>query len=436
MNRSVTFGPVLPSSPDFSAAASSPVRKTVPCDAPRVLSLCCLYPNALAPGQGLFIERRLQHLAELTEVRVVAPLAVIQYGAPSGKRIRMRERSCPAHRQDGRISVLQPRWFYPPLSGALTAFWLFLRLAPMLVRIRRRFPFEIIDTHFGHPEGIAGAMLSLALNVPFTMTLWGNEPKHSRSPLGRFWMRWALRRASGIFTVSDRLRQFAIGLGAGPEKVRVIPNGIDAAVFSARDRAVCRTKHGFAPNRPLIVSAGALVERKGHHRIIQALAAMAREPNPPQLAIAGGRGPEGEYEQQIRQLVSSLGLDSAVHFMGPLEPGALAEVMSAADVFCLASTNEGWPNVVHEALACGTPVVATDVGAVPELLDRGRYGVIVPVNDPLALLRALQEALRRKWDRDAIAAWGQARGWGQVAGEVLREMQAIVRETRTAGIAG
>ena len=130
-----------------------------------------------------------------------------------------------------------------------------------------------------------------ALNVPFTMTLRGNEPKHSRSPLGRFWMCWALRRASGSLPSPTGCGNSAIELGAEPEKLRVIPNGIDASVFFRPRPGGCRAKHGFAPDRPLIVSAGALVERKGHHRIIQALAAMARGRSP-QLAIAGGAAPK------------------------------------------------------------------------------------------------------------------------------------------------
>jgi glycosyltransferase involved in cell wall biosynthesis len=87
--------------------------------------------------------------------------------------------------------------------------------------------------------------------------------------------------------------------------------------------------------------------------------------------------------------------------------------------------------VVHEALACGTPVVATDVGAVPEMLAGGRYGLIVPVNDQSALEYALQEVLRRDWDRQAISAWGRARSWEQVASEVFAEMQVILKEEKT-----
>ena len=401
---------------------------------PRVLSLCCLYPNPVHPAQGLFVQRRLQHLAELAEVTVISPFAVLQYGKPNGKRLKFRRRECPPHRQDRNLSILYPRWFYPPLSGSWTAVWLFLQLVPVLAKIHKEFPFDIIDAHFGHPEGIAGALLSSVLHVPFTITLRGNEPKHSRSRLGRFGMSWALRRASRIFAVSERLRRFAIELGAAPERVAVIPNGIDAAVFFPHDREACRIRHGFSLGRPLIVSAGALVERKGHHRIIQALASMPSSNGMrPQLAIVGGQGPEGSYEERLRALVAERGLEDAVRFLGPVSPETLAEVLSAADVSCLASTNEGWPNVVHEALACGTPVVATDVGAIPEMLAGGLHGVIVPVGEPAALQRGLEEALRKRWDRQAIAAWGQARGWHQVAREVLEAMRTVIREVRRAG---
>jgi len=124
-------------------------------------------------------------------------------------------------------------------------------------------------------------------------------------------------------------------------------------------------------------------------------------------------------------------LQSSVYFTGNVAPDAMAEILSAGNVLCLASTNEGWPNVVHEALACGSPVVSTDVGAVREMLPSNRYGLIVPVNDQAALQRALEEALRKDWDRDAISAWGRARSWQQVVIEVRDEMQQLVAEYGT-----
>lgn len=397
---------------------------------PRVLSLCCVYPTPLQPQQGVFVQSRLQSLAERAEVRVIAPCALVQYGSPKGQKVRLGKARRPANRLNGALPVWHTPWFYPPFSGSLIPFWLAAQLIYPLRRMRSEFPFEVIDTHFGFPEGITGALLSSVFGVPFTMTLRGNEPKHSRSRLGRFWMAFALRRASRVFTVSERLRQFAIDLGAKPAKVRTVPNGIDVAVFSAYDRTACRLKHALPLDRFVIISAGALVERKGHHRIIDAVESLLASGTAVQLVIAGGPGPEGQYEKELRNLVSERGLTGSVRFLGAVPPATMAEVMAASDVLCLASTNEGWPNVVHEALACGTPVVATDVGAVPDLLMGGRYGVIVPVGDPLSLKQALAEALQRNWDRGAIAAWGGSRGWRQVAAEVFEEVQSIVAEQR------
>jgi glycosyltransferase involved in cell wall biosynthesis len=392
------------------------------------MSLSCLYPTPMEPGAGLFVQRRVQHLADLTELQVVAPVPIVQYGNAAGKRIRISPDGGTPVRWDGGVAVSHPRWFYPPLGGTANALWLFSQLLYPMVRLRKQFAFDVLDTHFGHPAGITGSLLSWTLGVPFTMTLRGNEPKHSRSLLGRYGMSWAVQRASRVFTVSERLRQFAIGLGADPRRVKTIPNGIDTAVFFPREKAACRVKHSFALDQALIVSAGALVERKGHHRIIRALRHLSDRGIRTHLAITGGPGPEGQYEKNIRQLVSDLGMEDSVHFLGAVTPEEMAEVMSAADLLCLASTNEGWPNVVHEALGCGTPVVATDVGAVPEILSDSRYGFVVPVDDGAALEKALEEALRTDWDRPAISAWGQARSWQQVAAEVFCEMVQVAAE--------
>jgi glycosyltransferase involved in cell wall biosynthesis len=359
---------------------------------------------------------------------MAAPFALVQYGNPKGARVRLKKSACPPNRVDGRMPVIYFRWFYPPLSGSLIPFWLALQLTWRLSRLRKHFPFEVIDTHFGFPDGIAGALISLAIGVPFTMTLRGNEPKHSRSRFGRFCMAFALRRAGRIFTVSDRLRQFAIDLGAEAARVRTVPNGIDASVFFPHAREACRRKHNLPLDRPLILSAGALVERKGHHRVVEALRSIRVDGSKVELMIAGGPGPEGQYENDLRTLVQQSGLADSVRFLGAVPAATMAELMSAADVFCLASTNEGWPNVVHEALACGTPVVATDVGAVPAMLQNGRNGILAPVNDPVALRIAIVDALRKDWDRAAIAAWGQSRGWSQVAAEVFAEIQSLIAE--------
>lgn len=394
----------------------------------KILSISCVYPNPAEPTLGLFVKRRLQHLAAFAEVKAIAPIPVFDYSNPAGKYFRRGDRAGPVAGTEGDVPVLHPRWFYPPFGGAINAFLLFLRLLWPVVRLRKEFPFQLIDTHFAHPEGIAGALLSVLLRSPLTITLRGSETAHARYRFRRYGMKWALQRANRVFTVSERLRQFAIALGVAPAKVKTIPNGIDGSIFFPRDRSECRRKHGIPFDGPVLLSAGYLVEGKGHHRVIMALKALGGEGLVAYLVIAGGPGRQGQYEGRIRKLVADLGLEAAVRIRGEVTPGAMAELMSAADVLCLASSREGWPNVVHEALGCGTPVVATNVGAVPELIPSDRYGIVVPPHDQASLEEALRKALQKKWDRPAICAWGQARSWEQVAQEVLQEVRQIILE--------
>jgi glycosyltransferase involved in cell wall biosynthesis len=366
-------------------------------------------------------------MTELADVKVVAPLAVFDYAA-MWTRAGMKKQRVPDRRWDEALEVFHPRWLYPPGAGALNTFFLTASLLPRIWRLFRRYRFQLIDAHFGHPTAAVAAVLSAAFRRPFFVTLRGDETRHASYRLRRHWMSWSLRRACRVITVSERLREFAIGLGAKPDRVYTIPNGIDCRMYFQRDRDAMRVRHGIAPGRLMVLSAGYLIERKGHHRAIEALRTLRLKEIDADLWIVGGAGREGRYEAALRSLVGDLGLAEHVHFTGGVPQEVLAEYMSAADVFCLASSREGWPNVVHEALGCGTPVVASDVGGVPDLIPSRNYGIVVPIGDQKALEAALEEALLRQWNRPAIAAWAQSRSWEQVAAEVIRQAQQGVEE--------
>ena len=401
-----------------SSSRRSPLRCHVNTEnTPRILTLSCAFPNPAQPGLGSFVRSRMQAVASVAEVKVVAPVAHLAYSRigktqPGGNDI-------PYWRSDGRLEVLHPRWFYPPWGMALNAFLLAGQVWLPLVRLQKRFPFQVIDSHFGFPDGIAASVLASVFGVPFVVTLRGNEPMHARSPLVRWLLRRALRNAAQVITVSERLRDFAVQLGVSPSNVRTIPNGIDTDVFHTRDRLESRRKWGISPHEKVILSAGALIERKGHHRIVKALSALKHTGVSARLLIAGAAGPEGQYEGRIHQAVTDAGLQNNVQFVGYITQGEMAELMSAADVLCLASSREGWPNVVHESLGCGTPVVATDIGGVPEMVPGDCYGFVVPAADQKALEIALRQALEKDWDRNAISAWGRSRSWATVAQEML-----------------
>ena len=182
------------------------------------------------------------------------------------------------------------------------------------------------------------------------VTLRGDEVRHATYALRRYWMGWALRRACRVITVSERLRQFAISLGVAPERTCTIPNGIDGCIFFPRDRVAMRNKHGIGPDKRMLLMVGHLIELKGHRRVFAALRKLRGRGISAELWVVGSAGRAGRYEGTLRNLVREMGLTDYVHFVGSLAPEMVAEYMSAADVLCLASSREGWPNVVHEGL--------------------------------------------------------------------------------------
>ena len=345
-----------------------------------ILTISTVFPNPAHTNFGLFVRARLEHMGRLASIRVLAPVPLVDYRL---RELHFRSR-IPRCRNDGTLTVYHPRWLYPPAGGFLNAIFLFLRLLWPVLRLDRQWRVDVIDAHFAHPDGVASAMLAAILRRPFTVTLRGNETAHGVFRLRRWGMARALRRAARVITVSEALRRYAISLGAAPERVKTIPNGVDASVFHPRGAAV--EKH-------IILSAGYLIELKGHHHLIRAVSALRSRGIPCELRIAGGPGGAAAYEAELRRLVAELQLESAVNFLGAVPPSRLAELMSGSGVFSLASAREGWPNVVHEAMACGAPVVATDIGGVPEMIPSEAYGFVVPAGDPAALESALEKAL-------------------------------------------
>ena len=396
----------------------------------RILSLSTVYPNPIDKGFGLFVRSRLRYLSMFADIRVIAPVPLLDYSSPRGKYLS--SIGIPVSESDAEypLDVWHPRWLYPPLGTPLNALALYLRLAGPVRRLRREFPFDVIDSHFGHPEGVTAGLLAMRLGVPYTITLRGNESRDMANPLIRPVLTQAIRGASRIIAVAGSLRKLAIETGADEQRVVTIPNGIDSSIFYPRDRMIARVRYAAPPDVPVILSAGALIERKGHHRTIRALQSLAGRGVRAILWIAGSAGREGSFEQEVRRCAAESGLGGHVRFLGQLSSNEMAEAMSAADLFCLASSREGWPNVVHEATGCGTPVVANDVGGVADMLPSEQYGYVVPRENQAALERAIERALSREWDRQAVAVWGGSRSWSKVAQEVFEQFAAVTKSGR------
>ena len=326
------------------------------------------------------------------------------------------------------LKIEHPTFFYvPAVLKFLNGVSLFLSILPRVIRLRRKFNFDLIDAHFAIPDGVAAILLGYWFRRPVVITLRGFEHQFVEYRLRRMMMRWALRRATRVIAVSRPLAALAQRLGVAPERIEVIENGVDVDKFKPMDAAEARRLVGIDADTRLLVCVGHLVPLKGFHRIIGALPELREEfPNLTLAIIGGAASTSGKYPQQLQQLVRDLGLSSHVIFPGSLPADRVAQWLNASDLFVLCSDREGCPNVVWEAMACGRPVVSPKVGAVEQMVPPEAGILFDTPSDARALLRSVSLALNTDWDFQRIRKHAEAHTWASVALRVMRQWQIAV----------
>ena len=362
----------------------------------KILFFSIFFPNCEQPVLAPWNLQQARALSKYCEVRVVAPLqwfpVELWHGAgPAG---------APHREEIEGLTVWHPRYFLTP--GILRPTYsaqMGSVMIPYLSRIRREYPFDVILATWACPDVVVGAVASRIWKVPLLAEVLGNDinvlPKN---PLIRPQIKWAMDRAHRVLAVSDSLRQGLLDLGIPDEKILVKHNGIDTERFYPRDRYECRRELGLEPGGKHIVFVGYLIERKAVNYLLDAVALMRKRGEGGFTVHLVGAGP---LEEALRSQTTELGLQEFVRFHGEKTHAEIPTWMGAADVFCLPSLREGCPNVVLEAMGCGRPAVSTEVDGIPEIT-APENSIIVPAADSTALAGALQEALHREWDPDAI----------------------------------
>ena len=389
----------------------------------RTLTFTTLFPNAAMPTFGIFVETRLRHLVASGQVRtqVMAPVPWFplpwrlfgSYGAYA---------RAPRAEQRHGLSVTHPRFVALPKIGRdLVPAALYRTCRPLLERmIAAGDDFDLIDAHYLYPDGVAAARLGAALGKPVVITARGTDvnvmPGFAKP---RRLILQAARQAAAIVTVSEALRRALIDLGVDGGKIVTLRNGVDLERFQPRDRTAARDALGVTG--PLVVSVGNLVGLKGHDLIIRALADVADAT----LLIAG----DGGERSALSSLARASGVADRVRLVGRLPQETLADLYSAADALVLASSREGWPNVLLEAMACGTPVAATRVGGVPEIVTKPEAGVLIDERTPGGIAAALRTLLADPPRRQATRRYAEGFGWAATT----RGQLALFREILETG---
>jgi teichuronic acid biosynthesis glycosyltransferase TuaC len=387
----------------------------------RVLTLSTLFPNAAQPVSGVFVERQTLELAALddVEVEVVSPIGLPLW--PLSRHPHYSRRAQQPKREDWKgLKVHRPRYRVIPMIGqGRDARSMGRALLPLLRRIRQRFPFDVIDAEFFWPDGPAAMQLSKALGVPFSIKARGADIQYwaFRSGTGRQ-VAAAGRAADGLLSVSAALKAVMASRGMPTDKIRVHYTGVDLDRFKPVDRAQAKAALGI--QGPLIVSAGALIPRKGYSLSI---AAMARLENATMLIVG-----EGPQRKCLEQTVAKHKLGGRVRFLGNRPHEELPGLLAAADVMVLPSSSEGLANVWVEALACGTPIVISDVGGAREVVDRPEAGRIVHFH-PGEIAAAVRELLANPPDPAAVRATVERFSWDHNARELRDHLAAIIGRT-------
>ncbi|MFQ5677413.1 MAG: glycosyltransferase family 4 protein [bacterium] len=391
-----------------------------------VLVLTSLFPNRVNPVLGVFVKERVKALAQICDVRVVAP---VPWMPLMQKLSRGAWFANVASKEtvEG-LEVVHPRYCNPPKLGrCLYGFFYYLAVLPHLKRVYLKFPFDIIDAHWAYPDGFAGVLLGRYFNRPVTITVRGTDiNEYPSRPVLRPFVKRALKQADRVFAVSQALGDAVENLGIDRSNIRVFPNGVNLKKFHPIDKKAARRFLNLPVNQRIILSVGQLTSRKGFHHLIRAAALLRPEFRNLLLVIVGGEfAGEPKYARKLKQLIRDLHLQNVVLLPGQQSPDQLHQWYSAADLFCLASSREGWPNVVLEAFACGTPVVATEVWGTPEVICSEEYGILIPNQNYARIAECVKRALSRNWNCQRITEYARSHSWDKVAFKIKEEYQQI-----------
>lgn len=307
---------------------------------------------------------------------------------------------------------------FPVISRAINGHVSSALLTPRV----KAFKPDIVLAYWVYPDGYAALRTAQKLKVPCVVGALGSDI-HVRSGISDRMTRKTIDGLQALLTVSEAMRQTAIhDFGAAAERVHTIVNGFNTSVFHPRDQSAIRQRLGIAPDEQMIIYVGRFVEAKGMRELITAFQNIAHKNPKASLALVG----DGVMKEELTALVVASGLTKKVRIPGGQPPEQVAEWICASDVLTLPSWSEGYPNVVVEGLACGRPVVATDVGGTKEILNE-HNGILIPPRDAQVLQQALEKALSEQWDRSAIAQAMQ-RTWDDVAEETLAVCEQVLRK--------
>ena len=387
----------------------------------RLLTFSTLYPNAAHPTLGVFVENRLRHLVASGEAEstVLAPVPWFPsrrplFGAWA------RHAAVPRQEQRHGLLLHHPRFLALPRLGMLSNPFALYHAArtELACLIHNGLAFDALDAHYLYPDGVAAIWLGRHFGKPVVLTARGSDTSllpNYRVP-GRL-IRQAIAAADALIAVSAGLKDGLVALGAAPDKVTVLRNGVDLEMFRpVPDRAAVRAELGL--EGPVLLSVGLLIERKGHHLVIESLRDL-----PGHTLLIAGEGPE---RAALVALAARLGVADRVRLLGAQPHARLPRLYAAADALVLASSREGWANVMLESMACGTPVVVGPAWGAREAVAAPEAGLVLGETTPAVIVDGVRRLLSAAPDRARTRAYAERFSWDETTAGQLAVFRQVL----------
>jgi glycosyltransferase involved in cell wall biosynthesis len=399
----------------------------------RILTLSNMYPSKSNRNSGIFIHKQVKYLTgEGCRFVVISPNAF----SPQFLWFNSKWRAyghIPLTDEIEGITVNYPRYLRIPgkLFHGLSCYSLYYGAKNFLHQIIEDFKPHLIHAHAATPMGYVGLMLRKKYHLPLVCSLRGSDI-HTYPKFGKQSMlltKKVLSEADQLVSVSNALKIEAETIGQAKKEIAVVHNGCDSGTFinNEGDGNAIRMKMGISAQDKVIIFVGGISKGKGVYELVEAFINLSQKYQHLQLILVGS----GQESATINSIVSSIGLANRIHMTGSLHHDEISQWLSAADIFVFPSHNEGLPNAVLEAMACGLPVVATRVGGIPEAIEDGQSGILIKEKDADSLIRAIDrllgnEELAKQMGRNGRNMVEQNFSWEKNAEQMIRIYREVI----------
>ena len=367
----------------------------------KILEVCQEFPNRYYPQLGTFIKQSIDSIAnQKVNVTVVSPKPIVipfsAFPYHNFSKLPQIEHTEKYDLHYPRYLYIIPKKYFYPLTGISYAYFI-SRYAIKNIKPKP----DLLHAHFSYPDGFGMIGLAKKWKVPFVISALGTLERKVAYE-GSYTSRQifeAMNCADKVLSVSEDLKNHIVNLGISEDKVSVVPNGVDIEKFKPAGKEYARNMLNLPQDKKIVLFVGALKKIKGVDYLIEAAKSFL-DTNISLYMVGRDDGMKKSLEKKAHELK----IGNYIKFTGPVNHEDITLWLSASDILVLPSLSEGRPNVILEAFACEVPVVATNVGGVPELMINGKTGYLVPAKNPMELSEKVNKLLV---DRDLRIKMGK-----------------------------